>query len=190
MKKIFIIFFVCMLLTSAVLVYYFCNYSNKLANVNEIKTDSKFENVVYENNNNEDTVNYEECNIEEDILGVLEIQKIGLKANIKEGSNSKVLKKYIGHIEGTSVYDGNVCLAAHNRGNKYSYFARLNELKKGDIVTYKTKFCEKQYKVDNIQVIFETDWRNLENTEENKITMITCIADKRNQRLCVQAVEI
>lgn len=185
MKKIFIIFLVCMLLTSATLVYYFCNYSNKLADVNEIKTYSKFENIVYEN-----IAFDEEYSIEDDILGILEIQKIGLRANIKEGSNSKVLKEYIGHIEGTSVYDGNVCLAAHNRGNKYSYFARLNELKKGDIVTYKTRFYERQYKVDNIQVIFETDWRNLENTEENKITMITCIANKRNQRLCVQAVEI
>lgn len=185
MKKIFIIFFVCMLLTSIALVYYFCNYSNKLADVNEIKTDSKFENVIYEN-----IITDEECSIEEDILGILEIQKIGLKANIKEGSSSKVLKDYIGHIEGTSVYDGNVCLAAHNRGNKYSYFARLNELKKDDIVTYKTRFYERKYKVDNIQVIFETDWRNLENTEENKITMITCIENKRNQRLCVQAVEI
>lgn len=185
MKKIFIIFFVCMLLMLVAFVLYFYKYSNKLANVNEIRTDSKFENVIYESIDTD-----EEDSIEEDILGILEIQKIGLKASIKEGSDSKILKDYIGHIEGTSVYDGNVCLAAHNRGNKYSYFARLNELKKGDIVTYKTRFYERQYKVDNIQVILETDWRNLENTEENKITMITCIANKRNQRLCVQAVEI
>ena len=44
--------------------------------------------------------------------------------------------------------------------------------------------------LDNIQVIFETDWSLLQNTEENKITMITCIKNKRNQRLCVQASEI
>lgn len=78
----------------------------------------------------------------------------------------------------------------HNRGNEYSYFARLNELDKGDIITYKTKFYTRQYKVDNIQVIYETDWSLLESTEENKLTMITCISNKRNQRLCVQATEI
>lgn len=185
MKKIFIIFFVFMLVVSIILVYYFCNYSNKLADVNKIKTDSKYENIVYENINSNEIYS-----LEEDFLGILEIQKIGLKATIKEGSNNEILKKYIGHIEETSKYDGNVCLVAHNRGNEYSYFARLNELQEGDIVTYKTRFYERQYKVDNIEAIFETDWSKLENTKENKLTMITCISNKRNQRLCVQAVEI
>lgn len=78
----------------------------------------------------------------------------------------------------------------HNRGNQYSYFARLNELEKGDIVTYKTKFYTRDYIVDNIQVIYETDWSLLKSTEENKLTMITCISNRRNQRLCVQATEI
>lgn len=185
MKKVFIVFFVFMLVISSVLVYYFYNYSNKLIDISKIKTDSNYENVVYEN-----IIPDEEYSSEEDFLGILEIQKIGLKAIIKEGSSSEVLKKYIGHIEETSKYDGNIGLAAHNRGNEYSYFARLNELKKGDIITYKTKFYERQYEVDNIQAIFETDWSKLENTEENKLTMITCISNKRNQRLCVQAVEI
>lgn len=185
MKKIFIVFFVFMLVILSVLVYYFYNYSNKLIDLSKIKTDSNYENVVYEN-----IISDEEHSLENDFLGTLEIQKIGLKATIKEGSSSEVLKKYIGHIEETSKYDGNIGLAAHNRGNEYSYFARLNELEKGDIVTYKTKFYERQYKVDNIQAIFETDWSKLENTEENKLTMITCISNKRNQRLCVQAVEI
>ncbi len=185
MKKIFIVFFVFMLVISIILVYYFYNYSNKLVDINKIKTDSGYENVVYES-----VISDEEYSLEDDFLGILEIQKIGLKATIKEGSSNEVLKKYIGHIEETSKYDGNVGLAAHNRGNEYSYFARLNELKIGDIVTYKTKFYERKYKVDNIQAIFETDWSKLENTEENKLTMITCISNKRNQRLCVQAVEI
>lgn len=81
-------------------------------------------------------------------------------------------------------------MLGHNRGNKYSYFARINELEEGDIITYKTKFYERQYKVDNIKVIFEDDWSMLQNTEDNKITMITCIANKKNQRLCVQATQI
>ena len=71
----------------------------------------------------------------------------GLKANVKEGSDNKTLKNYIGHIEETSLYDGNIGLAAHNRGNQYSYFARINELEKGDIITYQTKFYTRNYKV-------------------------------------------
>ncbi|MCI8486839.1 MAG: class D sortase [Clostridia bacterium] len=185
MKKVFIVFFVFMLVISMILVYYFYNYSSKLIDISKIKTDSNYENIVYEN-----VISDEEYNLTDDFLGILEIQKIGLKATIKEGSSSDVLKRYIGHIEETSKYDGNIGLVAHNRGNEYSYFARLNELKRGDIVTYKTKFYERQYKVNNIQAIFETDWSKLENTDANKLTMITCISNKRNQRLCVQAVEI
>ncbi len=81
-------------------------------------------------------------------------------------------------------------LHGHNRGNKYSYFARINELEKGDILTYKTKFYTRKYQIDNKKVIFDTDWSLLENTQENKITMLTCITNKRNQRLCVQATEV
>lgn len=81
-------------------------------------------------------------------------------------------------------------MLGHNRGNKYSYFARINELETGDIITYKTKFYERQYKVDNIKVVFEDDWSMLQNSKENKITMVTCIANKKNQRLCVQATQM
>ena len=104
--------------------------------------------------------------------------------------SNEVLKDYIGHIENTSTYDGNVGLASHNRGNKNSYFARINELEKGDIITYKTNFFTRKYKVDNIQTILEKDWSLLKETDQNKLTLITCIANKKVQRLCVQATEI
>lgn len=163
------------------LVYYFNNYDSNLVDPNEIQTDSDFENVTY---------NQEENILDEDVLGILTIEKIGLKATVKEGSSNEILENYIGHIENTSLYDGNIGLAGHNRGYANSYFARINELENGDIITYQTKFYTRQYKVDNIQAIFETDWSLLENTQENKLSLITCIANKRNQRLCVQATEI
>lgn len=181
MKKLIILIIFIFVVIIGGITYYFTHYDNKLIDINEITTDSNYQNVTY--NNEEDIW-------QEDVLGILSIDKIGLVATVKEGSNNTILKDYIGHIEETDTYDGNIGLAAHNRGNKYSYFARINELEEGDIITYKTKFHTRQYKVDNIQVIFETDWKLLESTEENKITMITCIANKRNQRLCVQATEV
>ncbi|MCI9286462.1 MAG: class D sortase [Clostridia bacterium] len=180
-RKLIVIIAIILLILLGTCIYYFSNYDSKLVDINDIKTDPGYVHVTY--NNVDDIVN-------EDILGILTIEKIGLKANVKEGSDNKTLKNYIGHIEETSLYDGNIGLAAHNRGNKYSYFARINELQKGDIITYQTKFYTRNYKVDNIQTIFETEWKLLENTEDNKITLITCIANKKNQRLCVQATEI
>ncbi|CDA16998.1 MAG: class D sortase [Clostridia bacterium] len=180
MKKIFIVSSFVLLFAAGIFMYYLKNYDNKLVDANVVTTDSNYENITYE----------KEEKLENDLIGILKIEKIGLKATVKEGSNSKILKDYIGHIEGTSLYDGNICLAAHNRGNKYSYFARLNELKNGDIVKYTTNFYTREYKINSIKTIFETDLTILENTNENKITMITCIKNKRNQRLCVQAVQI
>lgn len=111
-------------------------------------------------------------------------------ASVKEGSSNEILKEYIGHISETAKYDGNIGLAAHNRLNKYSYFARINELEKGDILVYKTKFFTRKYKVNKKAVIYETDWKLLEDDGTNKLTLVTCVANKRNQRLCIQATEI
>ena len=112
------------------------------------------------------------------------------RSPLKEGSTKDILKDYIGHIEETPIYDGNVCLAAHNRGNKYSYFAKINQLQNGDNIVYKTDFFEKHYIVDNIKVIDETDWTLLEDTGEEKITLITCIKNQKSKRLCVQAIKV
>lgn len=157
------------------------NKNTELADVNTIVTDKNYENIIYE----------EVENVwNEEVLGILTIEKIGLKATVREGTNNEVLNQYIGHIEETATYDGNIGLAAHNRGGDFAFFARINELEEGDILTYKTKFYSRKYKVDNIQAIYETDWSLLQPTKENKLTLITCISDKRNQRLCVQATEI
>ena len=182
MKKKIIITSICLILIAGIIgIVYLCNlYDKNLVDPNEIVTDSEFEDVTYDR--------VEE--IGDDVIGILTIEKIGLKATIKEGSDNEVLKDYIGHIENTATYDGNVGLAAHNRGNQYSYFARINELENGDIITYQTKFFTRNYEVDNIQTILETDWSLLEDTQENKLTLITCIANRKDQRLCVQATEV
>lgn len=182
MKKKIIIISICVILIASIIeIMYLCDlYDQNLVDPNDIVTDPEFEDIAY------DIVE----DIGDDAIGILTIEKIGLKATIKEGSNSSILKDYIGHIENTATYDGNVGLAAHNRANQYSYFARINELENGDIITYQTKFFTRNYKVDNIQTILETDWSLLQDTEQNRLTLITCIANKRVQRLCVQATEV
>lgn len=151
-----------------------------LSKVEEITTDEEYKNVIYDK---------EEKIEDNSILGILTIEKINLKATVKDGSTQEILKEYIGHISETAKYDGNIGLAAHNRGNEYSYFARINELEEGDKIIYKTKFYTRTYIVNKKKVIYDTDWSDLENTKDNRITMITCIKDKPNQRLCVQAME-
>ena len=152
-----------------------------LTKVDDVTTDENYINIVYEK---------EEPIEDASVLGILTIEKINLKATVKEGSTQEILRDYIGHISETAKYDGNIGLAAHNRLNKYSYFARLNELKIGDEVVYKTKFYTRTYKVIKKVVIYDTDWSYLENTVDNRLTMLTCIKDRPSQRLLVQAIEI
>lgn len=180
MKKVKIICVIIIVLLLTGISIFLINNNRKLVDVNDIKTDDRFEDVTYDD---------VEAVWDDSVIGIINIEKIGLNATVKEGTFSEILLNYIGHIEETATYYGNVGLAGHNRGCKNSYFARINELEEGDIIKYKTKFFERTYVVDNIQAIYETDWSLLESTEENKLTLITCIANKRNQRLCVQATE-
>ncbi len=100
-----------------------------------------------------------------------------------------ILNDYVGHFEDTSKEKGNIGLAGHNRGYKNNYFEKLNKLKKGDEIKYKYNNFEKTYLIEKIETIKNTNWSYLENTKENKITLITCIENKPDLRLCVQAIE-
>ena len=178
-KKIFVLLIVLIFVTS---LYMLFRYDQKVLENREANEQKTKDNIEQERAEDE--------TLEDDYLGYLVIEKIGLNGQVKEGSTNDILKEYIGHIEETAKYDGNVALAAHNRGNEYSYFARINELEEGDEIIYKTRYGDRKYKVFGKQEILETDWSLLENTKENRLTLITCIKNKIHQRLCVQAVQI
>lgn len=180
-KKIFVLFIVLILIVA---IGFLFSYDKKVIEQEKQNTSEQLDNT--EDVEQEVT---EDDGFEEDLIGSLKIEKINLNGTIKEGSTNEILRDYIGHIEETAKYDGNVGLAAHNRGNKYSYFARINELEPGDEIVYTTKYGERKYIVDTKKEILETDWSNLEGTSDNRLTLITCIKNKVNQRLCVQAVQ-
>jgi len=45
----------------------------------------------------------------------VEIPSIGLAAPIAEGTTQEIMREYVGHFEHTSLWKGNIGLAAHNR---------------------------------------------------------------------------
>ena len=120
----------------------------------------------------------------------LEIPKIKLKANINFGTTEEVMNKYIGHFDTTEVWSGNIGLAAHNRGYPVNYFGRLKELQIGDEIKYTTVYGTKTYRVDLSTIINDTDWSYLQETKENKLTLITCVENEPKYRRCIQAIEI
>lgn len=162
------------------------------------KTENKLldiaQNVISTNKNIEtetDVIVKEELELNENVIGILEIPKLNLTAPVKEGTTQEILKYSIGHFSNSSNWDGNIALASHNRGNYVAhYFENIHKLVVGDEIIYKTKFGERGYVVEVSKQIESTDWSVISNTKENRITLITCIRNNPKLRLCVQAVEI
>lgn len=122
-------------------------------------------------------------------LGTLSIPSLGLNVKIVQGTDSAALAKGVGHFEETSIWNGNVCLAAHNRGTN-SYFGQIHTLSVGDTITLTTKLGTRSYSVTSVAKVSETDREALAASSENRITLYTCVRDQRDLRWCVQAVEV
>lgn len=121
-------------------------------------------------------------------LGTLKIPAIDLTVKVYQGTDSATLKKGAGHFTYTSIWNGNACFAAHNRGAN-SYFGEIHTLENGDRITLTTKEGTRTYAVTSVSKISETDNSMLESTSENCITLFTCVRDQREYRWCVRAVE-
>lgn len=144
-------------------------------------------NIIQDNTNNENTTNKLLQFDGETTLGVIEINKIGYKGLVYEGTSLDTLSKGIGHFESSPYLNGNVCLAGHNY---ISVWDKLYTLEIGDIITYTSFLGTKNYQVSSVKQIEETDWSMLQDTEDNRITLITCINGKPDKRLCVQGLEV
>lgn len=120
------------------------------------------------------------------------IEDIGIFDNdIIEGISDNDLKSNICHFPNTATFNGNICIAAHNYSIPSSdLFKNLQNIHIGSIIEYKNEYASRKYKVSYIDKISETDLSVLENTSENIITMITCVNDRKDIRLCVKAIEI
>ena len=162
-----------------------------LQNIEQVKRETLLEDEkVLETITIDNTKEDNEENAEEDIIGYLTIKSIGLeKAPIREGTEDSILEKAIGHFSETRYLEGNVVLAANNRGYKHNYFENLKNIKEKDLITYTTKNEEKNYEVVEIEKIKEDDVSVLENTKENRITLITCVENEPQFRLCIIANE-
>ena len=119
----------------------------------------------------------------------IRVPKIDLVAPIHEGTTQEVLNEFVGHFEETAKQNGNIGLAAHNRGYTVNYFEKIKLLENGDEIYYLYKGNEMKYIVNFKEIIEYTNWDYLNNTKDNKITLITCVENDPQYRLCVQAIE-
>lgn len=156
------------------------NVQNRLVNeqndeiIEKSITNNSIDNIIEKRNN-------------ENVIGIIKIDKINYEGLIYEGTSLDILSKGVGHFENSAYFEGNVCLANHNTIGQWS---KLYTLKINDLIEYTSFLGKKTYKVITIKEIEETSWDMLKQTEDNKITLITCVKGKPSKRLCVQGIEV
>lgn len=122
-------------------------------------------------------------------LGTLKIPAIGLTVKVYEGTGSSTLAKGAGHFTDTSLWDGNCCIAAHNRGVN-AHFGKLHTLEVGDTVTWTTRLGTRTYEVVSVSKVSETDASGTTAASENCLTLYTCVRNQSDYRWMVRAVEV
>ncbi|MDR1693196.1 MAG: class D sortase [Oscillospiraceae bacterium] len=125
---------------------------------------------------------------EDGSIGSIHIPSAKKTITVYEGESLENMKKGIGHFESTSCWDGNVAFAGHNRGAA-AYFSFVKNLALGDTITYTTKYGSRTYTVYNKVKISETDYSGLAWSEDNIISLITCVENEPAYRWLVQARE-
>lgn len=122
-------------------------------------------------------------------IGRISIPALNIKNYyVWEDTTSTSMSKGVGHFTSTSVWNGNVGVAGHNRGAQYIIGA-IKDLNIGDKITYTTSQGTRTYAVETVAQIRNDDWSYLEATADNRITLVTCVAGDSSRRWCVQAVE-
>ena len=159
------------------------NYENNSSIDNSIeKENDNIENKISnEFEYKEETINSKRTNV----IGILEIKSIGLKAPIVDGEENLdyVVAKYRNSANFGQV--GNVILAGHNN-MKGSIFKNLYKVKIGDIIEIKTDNNIYKYKLTERVIVNPSDSSLLtQDISKKEITLITCI-NRAKERLILK----
>ena len=165
------------------------------------KSEIMHHNIDEDETKDENWISVSEVEISEnknDVIGYLSIPDLEndfyINMPIEEGVGLNILATSIGHFESTPYSNGNICLVAHNSGinknGKYvGYFDKIKDLRSGDEIILNNLYEVNTYEVISNKIISEKDMSVLNNTNENRLTLITCVKGNKNRsyRRCVVA---
>ena len=121
-------------------------------------------------------------------LGTLKIPTLDLSVKVYQGTDADALRKGAGHFASTSIWEGNVAIAGHNRGVN-NHFGKIHTLSAGDTIKLTTQLGIRSYEVYSVSKISVDDTSVLDDSSENIITLVTCVMNQPDHRWCVQARE-
>jgi sortase A len=106
------------------------------------------------------------------LVGRIEIPRLDVSAIVLEGVDKKTLRRGVGRIPETALpgNGGNVGLAAH----RDSFFRGLKDIRKNDIVTFKTMEDTYYYRVEWTEIVLPKDTHVLADSGVPELTLVTC----------------
>lgn len=128
--------------------------------------------------------------LEENVIGIIEIEAIDIRLPIVEGTSSKDIAYAIGHMSQTAPIGemGNCVLAGHNGSRNGVFFTNLNQLVLGDKVKLIDRNGEVHlYEVADMFIIGPYDNEVKAQGEEEILTLLTC-AENGTKRYIVRCI--
>jgi sortase A len=109
---------------------------------------------------------------EGDVLGRIEIPRLGVRVAILQGTTSRTLRLGVGHIDGTAFpgEPGNIGIAGH----RDTYFRALKDIRERDEIQIQAPAGLSRYQVDRVQVVAPGDVAILTPSAGSAITLVTC----------------
>lgn len=110
---------------------------------------------------------------EGDLVGRIEIGRLGVSAIMLSGTTTRTLRRAVGHIPGTALPGeaGNVGLAGH----RDSFFRDLNGVRAGDTISLATPHGDLHYQVDSVFVVDPDEVHVLAPPPTGEmVTLVTC----------------
>ena len=154
----------------------------------------KFESNTVSQRTKEENIEEKQNNIQNNhtptnkIEWKLIIPAISLEAEISEGTTKEVMENHVGHFIETSKTNDNIGLAENNRRYEVNYFENLKNLKEKDEIQYIYKDFKEEYIVEKNIIIKDTNWDYLKPTNQNTITLITCVENEPEYRRCIVGI--
>ena len=107
-----------------------------------------------------------------DVLGRIEIPRLGVMVAILEGTTSQTLRLGVGHIKGTALpgEPGNAGIAGH----RDTYFRALKDIRAKDEIQIQTATGLSHYEVDRVQIVAPGDTGILAPSPGSDLTLVTC----------------
>ena len=107
-----------------------------------------------------------------DLLGRLDIPRLGLSVAVLQGTGSRVLRLATGHIESTPLpgEPGNSAIAGH----RDTFFRGLKDVHPDDEIQFQTSTGRFRYQVDWVKVVGPDDISVLAPSTESALTLVTC----------------